>query len=121
MGNYMIIICLLSKNPVHKLPFLVAAGVGVSALELGDIGLPFRLTREGGKARHIALPVEAIDRIANHEEAAAFSIYLHIEDAHRPLALDHLGPHMRVRLDISLNHRLVVHERKRLTISFHRN
>ena len=50
-----------SKDPLHPLPLLIAAGVGGAALEPGDVGFPFGLPREGGEASYVALEVEVIE------------------------------------------------------------
>ena len=101
------------------MPFLVTAGIGTAALELGDVGFPFRLTREGGEFCHVLLEVKVVLDIHNHEEAAAFAVDLHIQDANFALALDDFRPYVGVGLHVFLYHLLVVHEREGLAISLH--
>ena len=108
-----------SKDPLHPLPFLVAAGVGGAALEPGDVGFPFGLPREGGEAGHVALEVEVIDRVHDHEEAAAAAVDLHVQDADLALAYYDFRPHVGVRFDILGDEGFIVHERQGLAVAFH--
>lgn len=71
---------LLIKNPLHELPLLVTAGRSGTALELGHVGFPFGLAGKGGETRHISLPIEGVDDIANHEKGTAVEVDLHVED-----------------------------------------
>ena len=107
------------ENAFHHLPLLVTAGVGCTPLELGDVRFPLSLTREGGQAFHIALPVKIVHGVANHKETSPLAVDLHIEDAYLPLAIDNLWPYMGVSFHIFRNHFLVINQGQRLTISFH--
>ena len=109
----------VSEDALHELPLLVTAGIGTAALELGDVGFPLGLARKGGEASHVTFPVEVVHRVANHEEAAALPIYLHIQYAHFSLALDYFRPHVRMGFDVFLYHLLVIHEREGLAVAFH--
>ena len=107
------------KDSFHRLPLLVTAGVGTAALELGDVGFPLGLSGESGQAGHVAFPVEIVHGVANHEEATAPAVDLHIQYAHLSLTLDDFRPYVRVGFDIFLYHLLVIHEREGLAVAFH--
>ena len=108
-----------SEDTLHELPFVGGTGVGWAALELRDVRFPFGLAGESGESRHVALEVEVVDGVHDHEEAAAAAVYLHIYDADFALAGYYLGPNVRMHFYIFRDHCLVIHEGQRLTVSFH--
>ena len=59
------------ENAFHRLPFLIAAGGGGAALELGDEGFPLFLAGQGGEALHGLVPVEINRGVDNHGEVVA--------------------------------------------------
>ena len=107
------------KDALHQLPLVGGAGVGGAALELGDVCFPFGLARESGEACHVALEVEVVGGVHDHEQAAAATVYLHVEDADFALAGNDFGPYVRMHFYIFRNHILVIYEGQCLAISFH--
>ena len=107
------------KNPLHQLPFFVAAGVGGAALELGDVGFPFGLAGKRGQAGHVALEVEVVDGVHDHEQRSPLAVDLHVEDADLALAGDDLRPYVGVGVDVAGDHLFVIDESKGLAVTFH--
>ena len=90
------------------MPLGGGGGIGVTALELGDIGFPLSLTRQCCQPRVVGLPVKVVNRVAYHEQAVAQDVYLHVENAHTADARLDLGPHVGASLDIFLYQLAVV-------------
>ena len=101
------------------MPLLVATGIRLAALELAHVGLPFGLSWQSYQSCHVALPVEIVYRVANHEEVSTFAVNLHIKYAHLTLTFDDFGPDVGMGFHVFLYHFLVVNEGKGLAIAFH--
>ena len=101
------------------MPFLCGGHGGVAALETGDVGLPFGLTREGGEAGVVFDEIEVIGGVHDHEDPTLKSVDLHVEDTDGADPFLDLGPDVAVRLDVVLYHLVVSDQLEGLTIAFH--
>lgn len=102
-----------------ELPFLIAAGIGCAALELRDVGFPFGLTRKRCKTRHVALEIEVVTSVHDHEQLTTETVYFHRDDSNLMLTGNDLRPHVAVYLAVLLNQLRVIYKCKCLTITFH--
>lgn len=102
-----------------ELPFLIAAGIGCAALELRDVGFPFGLTRKRCKTRHVALEIEVVTSVHNHEQLTTEAVYFHRDDSNLVLTGNDLQPHMAVYLAVLLNHLRIIYKCKCLAVTFH--
>ena len=80
------------EHPLHHLPFLIACGIGVAALKLGDVSLQLRLSGQSGKARHGLIPIEVVGCLDDHKQSVAEDLYLHFVDTNTTDALSNLAP-----------------------------
>ena len=82
------------EDLVHQLPFFSRGGMWIATLELTDVGFPFGLAGKGGKALHVALPIEIVNSVNNHEKLVVERIDLHGKYANFMLTGDDFGPYM---------------------------
>lgn len=69
------------EYPLHHLPFFVACGIGIAALELADKGFPLGLAWECGESGHCFFPVEIFGGIYYHDQCVAQDVDFHLDDA----------------------------------------
>ena len=101
------------------MPFCAGGCIGSTALKPGDVSFPFRLTWQSGKTRHVTLPVEIINGVANHEKLPVKAIDFHGNNTDLMLPLDDFRPNMAVNFKVLGNKCFVIDKGKCLAITFH--